>query len=68
MKTRNKTLTSKIDEAIQIAIDINEPNAQIVLLALQGARLSWSDDHLALNVQDFVKLVLQPLLKNKNLN
>ena len=68
MIERNELLTSKIDEAIQIAMEINEPNAQIILLALQGARKSYTDDHLALNVQDFVKLVLHPLLKNRNLS
>ncbi len=68
MKIRNELLTSKINEAIKMATELNEPNAQIILLALQGARQSYTDDHLALNTQNFIKLILHPLVKNKKLN
>jgi hypothetical protein len=68
MNLKNELLTSKINEAIEMAMEVNEPNAQIVLLALQGARKSYTDDHLALSVQDFVKLVLHPMVSNKNLS
>jgi hypothetical protein len=68
MNIKNELLTSKINEAIELAMEVNEPNAQIVLLALQGARKSFTDDHLALNVQEFIKLVLHPMVANKNLS
>lgn len=68
MNVKSELLTSKLNEVIQIAMEVNEPNAQIVLLALQGARKSYTDDHLALNVQEFIKLILHPMVSNKNLS
>lgn len=56
-------ITEKIDSLIALAKLEGEPNVQIVLLALSGARAMQHDGMLAGKVQEYLKDVLIPLIE-----
>lgn len=56
-------ITQKLDELITLAQIEGEPNVQIVLLGLSGARTIRDDGLLAEKVQEFIKDVLLPKAK-----
>jgi hypothetical protein len=65
-ETRNEEITKKLNELIQLAFnDKTETPTQIILLALQGSRISGMDVMLAKNVQNYVADVLIPLTLRK---
>lgn len=64
---KSNLITEKIQELIELAKLEGEPNVQIVLLALSGARHSEDDALLAVKVQEFIKDVLIPNIKSKQI-
>ena len=56
-------ITEKIESLIALAKLEDEPNVQIVLLALSGARAVQHDGMLAGKVQEYLKDVLLPIAK-----
>lgn len=64
----SKLITEKIEQLIELAKLEDEPNVQIVLLALAAARETKDDGMLAGKVQEYVKDVLLPNAKAKRNN
>lgn len=60
---RSKIITQKIEELTKLAELEGEPNVQIVMLALSGARQVFHDGLLAGKVQEFLRDVLMPEIK-----
>jgi len=60
---RSTLITEKIDQLVALAELEEEPNTQIILLALSGARATGMDGMLATMVQEYVKNVLLPKAK-----
>lgn len=56
-------IAEKIADLIEIAILEDEPNVQIILLALNGARMSGDDGILAKHIQQYLKEVLIPKIQ-----
>lgn len=56
-------ITEKINSLIELAKLEDEPNVQIILLALSGARAANQDVMLAKKVQEYLKDVLMPMLE-----
>ena len=57
-------ITDKIEQLIELAKLEGEPNVQIVLLALLGARKMGDDGMLASKVQEYLRDVLLPKLEH----
>ena len=56
-------LQEKINELIKFTEEVNEPNSQIVLLALSGAIYAKLDELLANKMKEFIKDVLKPRIE-----
>jgi hypothetical protein len=57
-------ITKKIENLIELARLEDDANTQIVLLALAGARKSGDDGMLATHIQQYLKDVLIPKIRN----
>lgn len=63
MSEQEQQIMDKISELIELSAD--DPNTQIVMLALKGAKLSGDDKVFAILVQRIVSEVLLPLLEER---
>lgn len=57
---KSKLFTQKLQELTKLAESEGEPNAQVILLILEGARLGNKDGMLAKRMQQYVEEVLIP--------
>lgn len=62
---KSNLITKKIDELIELAKMEGEPNVQVVLLGLAGARLSNNDGLFAKAVGGVIENVMMPHIKSK---
>lgn len=58
-------ISKKIDELIELAKVEDDTNTQIILLALRSSKYAHRDGMLAKAVQDYLKSVLLPLIKEE---
>lgn len=61
----SKIITDKLNELAELAKLEGEPNTQIVILAIEGARLSGQSGELAAGVKVIMQEVLIPGLQKK---
>ena len=61
----SEIITEKIDELIALSNLEEEINAEIVLTALKGARMTNTDGILAEGVQQIIKHALLPICERK---